>query len=95
MITSTYNTRVVPDSTIDTTSTTSTEATKTASAISMTATTASLTTTDVATTSEDIQKCVRNLSSTPLTEAQVSLLVHGPNFAVAPRHPPMGSTSLQ
>ena len=26
----------------------------------------------------------------PLTEAQVSLLVHGPNFAVAPRHPPYG-----
>ena len=24
----------------------------------------------------------------PLTEAQVSLLVHGPNFAVAPRYPP-------
>ena len=27
---------------------------------------------------------------TPLTEAQESLLVHGPNFAVAPRHPPYG-----
>ena len=26
----------------------------------------------------------------PLTEAQVSLLVHGPNFAVAPRHPLYG-----
>ena len=27
---------------------------------------------------------VRNLSSTPLTEAQTQLLAHGPNFAVVP-----------
>ena len=31
-----------------------------------------------------------NLSSIPLTEVQVSLLVHGPNFTVAPRHPSYG-----
>ena len=47
------------------------------------------------TTKEYINRWVRNLSSTPLTEAQVSLLAHGPNFAVAPRHPPVGITSLQ
>ena len=35
-------------------------------------------------------KWVRNLLGTPLREAQVSLLAHGPNFAVAPRHPPYG-----
>ena len=39
-----------------------------------------------------IRRWVRNLSSTPLTEAQFSLLAHGPNFAIAPRHPPMGNT---
>ena len=52
------------------------------------------TTTDT-TNKEHTRRWVRNLSSTPLTEAQFSLLAHGPNFAVAPRHPPMGSTSLQ
>ena len=45
------------------------------------------TTTDTATTNDYINKWVRNLSSIPLTEAQVSLLVHGPNFAVAPGTP--------
>ena len=39
---------------------------------------------------EHIRRWVRNLSSTPLTEAQFSLLAHGPNFAIAPRHPPWG-----
>ena len=63
---------------------TSTEATNT-----VTSTTTTITT---ATTNGYVNKWVRNLSGTPLTEAQVSLLVHGPNFAVAPRHPPMGST---
>ena len=57
--------------------------------------TTSTTTTDMTETKEYINRWVRNLSSTSLTEAQVSLLVHGPNFAVAPRHPPMGNTVLQ
>ena len=64
-----------------------------------TSATSILSTTDTAdtdtTTKEYINRWVRNLLSTPLTEAQVSLLSHGPNFAVAPRHPPMGTTSLQ
>ena len=33
-------------------------------------------------------KWVINLSSKPLTQAQRSLLVKGPNFVVNPRHPP-------
>ena len=33
---------------------------------------------------------VKNLSSTPLTEAQTRPLAHGPNFAVVPRSPPVG-----
>ena len=33
---------------------------------------------------------VRNISSTPLTEAQLRVLSHGPNFAVVPRCPPVG-----
>ena len=36
------------------------------------------------------RRWVRNLLSTPLTEAQFSLLGHGPNFTIAPRHPPWG-----
>ena len=53
--------------------------------------TTNLTTTDTDTnTKEYTNRWVRNLSSTPLTEAQVSLLSHGPNFAVAPGHPPYG-----
>ena len=55
--------------------------------------TTSTTTTDTA-TKEHINRWVRNLLSTPLTEVQVSLLVHGPNLVVAPRHPPMGITTL-
>ena len=55
-----------------------------------TPTTATTTTADTATSKEYINRWVRNLSRTPLTEVQVSLLVHGPNFAVAPRHPPWG-----
>ena len=31
---------------------------------------------------------VRNISSKPLTEAQVRLLSHGPNYAVVPKKPP-------
>ena len=49
-----------------------------------------ITTTTTATTSRCVNKWVRNLLSTPLTEAQISLLVRGPNSAVAPRHPPYG-----
>ena len=53
--------------------------------------TTSLTTTDTDTTTKEYTKrWVRNLLSTPLTEAQVSLLLHGPNFTVAPRHPLWG-----
>ena len=33
---------------------------------------------------------VRNISSTPLTKAQVKVLSHGPNFVVVPRCPPVG-----
>ena len=33
---------------------------------------------------------VRNISSTPLTEVQVNVLLHRPNFAVVPRCPPVG-----
>ena len=33
-------------------------------------------------------KWVKNLSSTPLTQAQTSLLTKGPNYAIALRHPP-------
>ena len=33
-------------------------------------------------------KWVINLSSKPLTRAQRSVLVKGPNFAISPRHPP-------
>ena len=32
--------------------------------------------------------CVRNLSKTPLTEAQEHLLAHGPNFVLVPKDPP-------
>ena len=76
--------------------TTSTEATNTVTPVistpvrPVTSTTSTSTTTDMATTNDYINKWVRNLLSTPLTEAQVSLLVHGPNFALALRHPPWG-----
>ena len=38
-------------------------------------------------TTMQLDKWVKNLLGVPLTDAQVSLLAHGPNFAVAPRHP--------
>ena len=57
--------------------------------------TTNLSTTDTDTTIKEYTNgWVRNLSSTPLTEAQFSLLLHGPNFTVASRHPPMGTTLL-
>ena len=61
---------------------TSTEATNTA--------TSTITSATTTTTNGYVNKWVRNLSGTPLTEAQVSLLVHGPNSAVALRHPLWG-----
>ena len=36
------------------------------------------------------QKWVHNLSSTPLTDAQMKILSRGPNFAILPRNPPVG-----
>ena len=33
---------------------------------------------------------MRNLSGVSLTKAQMSLLAYGPNFAIAPKHPPYG-----
>ena len=36
------------------------------------------------------RKWVINLSSIPLTQEQVSLLAHGPNFVVTPQKPPYG-----
>ena len=32
---------------------------------------------------------VRNISKTPLTEAQECLLAHGPNFVIVPKEPPI------
>ena len=70
-----------------TSETTSTEAINTVtSTTSSTSTTIAMT----ATNNGYVNKWVRNLLGTPLTEAQVSLLVHGLNFAVAPRHLPWG-----
>ena len=34
-------------------------------------------------------KWVRNISSNPLTEAQMKLLSHGPNYAMVPKNPPI------
>ena len=81
-MTSPINSTVVyPEIAIETTST---EATNTVtSATSTTISTA-------ATTNGYVNKWVRNLSGTPLTEAKVSLLVHSPSFAFALRHPPWG-----
>ena len=47
-------------------------------------------TTITTTTTVQSNKWVKNLLEVPLTGTQVSLLVHGPNFAVAPRRPPYG-----
>ena len=38
---------------------------------------------------EKDKKWIINTSDTPLTEVQVKLLAHGPNFAVVPKHPPI------
>ena len=37
---------------------------------------------------ESIKKWVRNISKTPLTQAQEKLLAHGPNFVNVPKEPP-------
>ena len=66
----------------------------------------SSTTPDTGTTSEDSNnsrststtttavksnsKWVRNMSKKPLTEPQVKLLAHGPNYVVTPSNPPIG-----
>ena len=39
---------------------------------------------------EDTKKWVQNLSSTPLTKDQESLLAHGPKFAISHKQPPVG-----
>ena len=36
-----------------------------------------------------MDKWVINLSKTPLTNEQLSLLQKGPNFAIAPKYPPI------
>ena len=40
------------------------------------------------------KKWVVNLSSIPLTKEQESLLLHGPNFAISPKKPPLGEYIL-
>ena len=40
------------------------------------------------TSDTSISKWVKNLSDKPLTQAQRSLLAHGPNYAVIPKNPP-------
>ena len=50
------------------------------------------TTTTTIDTAEDKmeKKWVINLSSSPLTQVQASLLAHGPGYAVTPKHPLYG-----
>ena len=55
----------------------------------VTSNTAATTTRDTANEKVN-EKWVINLSSSPLTQAQASLLAHGPGFAVTPKHPPYG-----
>ena len=59
---------------------------------SVTTTNITTTTTTTRATSDNIDqsKWVINLSKALLTQAQASLLAHGPGFAVTPRHPPYG-----
>ena len=51
------------------------------------ATTTAETTSIPTSTKEQLDKWVKNLLGVPLTKAQVSLLAHGPNFAIGPRQP--------
>ena len=39
---------------------------------------------------ENYNTWVRNISSTPQTEAQVKVLLHGPNLAAVPKYPSVG-----
>ena len=48
------------------------------------------TTTSSTTDATDTDTTTKEYINRPLTEVQVSLLLHGPNFAVASRHPPYG-----
>ena len=88
------NSTVAIDDIIETTTSTTNNAfTVTSDTGSTATTTTTATTTGMATTNDYVRKWVKNLSGTPLTEAQVSLLVHGPNFAIASSTPFMGNTS--
>ena len=66
-----------------------TSATTTTTTTTKTTTTSAGTTTTTTTTMQ-LDKWVKNLLGVPLMEAQVSLLAHGPNFALAPRYCPWG-----
>ena len=59
-----------------------------ASAVTTVTTVAAANTTT--TTMVQSEKGLKNLSEAPLTEAQVSLLGHGPNFTITPRSLPFG-----
>ena len=37
---------------------------------------------------DSTKRWVRNISKTPLTQAQEKLLAHGPNFVIVPKEPP-------
>ena len=50
--------------------------------------------TDHSQTTENIKKCVINLSSIPLTEENEKLLSHRPNFAISPKKPSLGDYIL-
>ena len=47
---------------------------------------ATATTSPTIVTTLQVEKWMKNLSEVPLTKAQFSLLAHGPNFTVAPKH---------
>ena len=55
--------------------------------VAVTTTVTTLAAAATTTTTEQLEKWVRNLLGVSLTTAQMSLLAHGPNFAIAPRHP--------
>ena len=59
--------------------------TDTVSSVTLTAAISTMFTT---TTTTQLDKWVKNLSAVPITKAQASILAHGPNFIIAPRHPP-------
>ena len=59
-------------------------------AVTTNATTTTTTTTRDTAEDKIEKKWVINLSSSPLTQAQASLLAHGPGYAVTPKHPLYG-----